>query len=504
MQRSVRLLFILCLAITVGIVGLQAIWLRNYYMLNKDRFEKDVNLALEDALKKEFGKRNDSIEGLLFHFLMDTANIRITSRRSEKDDRRMMYEIRNAANVKDYYSFSRKELDFPLTSQQDANKTAVALVAARLDREEDLDHHIIFYRTQNVGRYLQDIGNELSFDTSRLRPFLKEALRLRDVSEPFVFALRHEDSTLNKTRFSDSLTNQYPVITKAFPTYKNEQGENFVRACFPSPARYLLSKTIGLVIGSAVLLVIVSLAFLYLLKIIRREKKLLAVKNDFINHITHEFKTPIATVYSAVQALDDFNALADPVKSKRYLQLSKRELERLSELVTKVLHISLYERPQFEMKVEEIELETVITDVLQAHRETLPQTALINYENRASSSTVVGDAVHLYNGINNLIDNAIKYSTQPLHIDVCLSAKDGWLELSVKDNGCGIKKEHLEFVFDKFYRVPQQREVAAKGFGLGLSYLKQIVEKHKGRCRVESEWGKGSIFTIRLPQAHDK
>lgn len=497
------MVFIICLLVTVGVIGLQGFWLRNFYRLNKDRFEKEVNLALEDAVKKEFTNRNDSIERLIYRFMMDTAEIIITSKRNLESGEQM-YQVAHAKNLADYFSFSRKELDFPITSQQDSNKAKVALAAARLEREDDLDHHIIFYRTQNLGGFLQNKKDHFDFDTARCRFFLYETLQQRGIHEQFVFALKDEDNTLNRNYFPDRLIEKYPVITKAFPTYNNKKGENYVRALFPPPNAYLFSRTINLVAGSAVLLLIVSLSFFYLIKIITREKKLSAIKNDFINHITHEFKTPIATIYSAVQALDEFNMVEDPVKTKKYLRISKTELERLSDLVTKVLHISLYEQPNFQIRREEIDLDKMVNEVIQVHIQATGGKAVISYTNQAPLATIKGDAAHLYNGISNLVDNAIKFSSDSTPVEISLFESGKWLVLSVKDSGRGIKEEHLEFIFDKFYRVPQNAHTTVKGFGLGLSYLKEVIEKHKGWCRVESEYGKGSIFTFGLPLIHEK
>lgn len=501
MQKGIRFVFAICLFVTLGIVCLQAFWLNNFYVLTKDRLEKEVNLAFEDAIKKEFTKRNDSIERLLFRFMMDTSKIRLTSRRNSKDGRQM-YQVINAQYPKDSFSFSRKEMDFPLLSGQDSNRSKVASAAARLDREQDLDHHIIFYRTQNIGRYLTGKAGELAFDTARLRPFLKEALQQRDITEAFVFTVKDEDNTLNRNTFSDSLTSHYPVITKAFPTFKNKMGENYVRACFPSPSGYVFSKSIGLLAGSALLLIIVSIAFAYLIRIIRKEKKLSAIKNDFVNHITHEFKTPIATVYSAVQALDTFNMGSDPVKAKRYLTISKTELERLSDLVTKVLHISLYERPDFEMKKEVVDIDQIIGELLPVYQEAGGIAVAVTYIKDSGSVQVRGDKTHLYNAINNLIDNAIKYAGANPHIQIRLFQEQRYLVVSVKDNGPGILQEHQQFIFDKFYRIPQQN-AAIKGFGLGLSYLKDVLEKHKGWHRVESKIGQGSTFFIGLPLMYE-
>lgn len=499
MQPGTKIAFIVCLTVTVGLVAVQGFWVQHFFALNKNRFGQEVNLAFEDALKREFTKRNDSIEGLLFQYIMDSSNIRLTSKRNPKDGRQM-YQVINASNPKDYFSFSRKELDFPLTSQSDTNRWKIARAVARLDREQDLNNHIIFYRTQNIGHYLTGRVEELSFDTARLRPFLQQTLAERNINEPFVFGLKDEDNMLNRNRFPDSVTRAHPIITKAFPTFKNTKGQNYVRAYFPAPTNYLLAKSAGLLLASGLLLVVVAVAFLYLIRIIQREKKLSAIKNDFVNHITHEFKTPIATVYTAVQALEGMDTAANPVKTKRYLNLSKAALERLSELVNKVLHISLYEQPHFQMNCAAVDLNMLVAEVVDIHRSTIEHADALNFEKGAGEITVWGDRSHLHNAISNLLDNAIKYSGNQPHVNITLSMEKDWAVLSVQDNGPGIAKEEQELVFEKFYRSASQRNV--KGFGLGLSYLRDVAQKHKGWCRVDSKRGEGSIFYMGLPVLH--
>ncbi|HYC29350.1 MAG TPA: hypothetical protein VEB42_11045, partial [Chitinophagaceae bacterium] len=248
MQKGVRLLLMVCLLVTLGIICLQVFWLNNLYTLNKDRFEKDINLAVEDAIKKELTARNDRIERLLFNFMMDTSEIRITSKFNPKDGKQM-YQALNVKDPNDDHWFSHKQLHAPILSQTDPYKEKVAMTLARSLREEDLDRHIIFYRTQNIGNYLADKTEELSFDTAKLRPFLKQSLQERNISEHFVFSLTDADNTLNRNHFPDSLTKLYPVISKAFPTYRNKAGENYVRAYFLSPSNYLFSRSIGLVLG---------------------------------------------------------------------------------------------------------------------------------------------------------------------------------------------------------------------------------------------------------------
>lgn len=498
MRKGIGYIFIVCILATVGVVGLQIFWIRNFYKLNEEQFAHQANMAFEDAVKKEFSVRNDTIEAALFQFLMDTTEISITSEVNQKTGE-MMYLVRNMHDLNDAYSFSQKDFNFPIISQLDSNKAKVAKVAAKIDREEDLDHHIIFYRTQNLGRFLHGRSEVFSFDTSRLRPILQAELRHRNIQVPFVFSMRDSDNTLNDNSFPDSLTAKYAVITKALPTFRNTKDNNFVRAFFLSPSNHLIQRSAGVLVASILLLLVVAFSFYFLVQVIRHQKQLSVVKNDFINHITHEFKTPIATVYSAVQALDDFDLVKDPLKTKKYLKISKNELERLSELVTKILHISLYERTDFRLDYEYVDIDELVRKVIEMHQESIPYKDCISYISQTVCSFAHVDRVHFYNSVSNLVDNAVKYSVGKPAITITLTQIDKWLVLSVKDEGRGIATEHQQLIFNSFFRVPEKDGNTTKGFGLGLNYTKQIVERHGGWCKVESKIGKGSTFQIAIP-----
>jgi signal transduction histidine kinase len=408
-----------------------------------------------------------------------------------------MYFISNLTDPADSYSFSKDGLGFQLSSNTDINRAKVIQVAAKTYRIDYLDKHIIRYLTQNLGKYMGVKADFYRFDTSRLRTLFQLELKEREITQSFEFQLNEEAATFNRNSFPDSLTKKYTVITKAFPTYRGKEGQSYARAMFTYPSGYLMSRTKYLLLGSIVLIIVVSISSFYLLRTISRQKKISEIKNDFINNITHEFKTPIATVYNAIEALDNFGAIRDPDKTKRYLKTSKAELERLSSMVSTILNTSLYENAAQQYKHERVDIDEIIKDIISIHQQV--SGTEFDYHNSSRYPFVTGDKTHIYNGINNVVDNAIKYSERSPQIKIELQNKGAFLVISVKDNGIGINKEDLAFVFDKFYRVSSTN---VRGYGLGLSYTKAIVEKHKGWCKVHSEIGKGSIFSIAFPSAY--
>ncbi|HEX3385618.1 MAG TPA: HAMP domain-containing sensor histidine kinase, partial [Mucilaginibacter sp.] len=263
--------------------------------------------------------------------------------------------------------------------------------------------------------------------------------------------------------------------------------------------QYSIIKNMTLVLLLSVLLIISAIAgFNYLIKTIQKQRKLAELKDDFINNMTHELKTPIATLTVAIEGLQKFNALNDPEKTQRYLQTSRTELSRLNELVTKVLNISAFENEKINLVKENINVDELIEGVIASEQLKTDKKIDINYQNNGLT-TIIADKLHFRNILVNLIDNAIKYSGKQPQIEVTCIKAGSEAVFSVKDNGPGIPKAQQTLVFDKFHRIPTGNVHNVKGTGLGLSYVKYIVEAHGGTVAVKSEINAGSEFIISIP-----
>ena len=496
MKKGLLYLLLICVVAVVGVFILQFFWIRNYYYVNKNEFEKEANMAFEDAMKKEFTLRCDTIEALIVKKLMDTSEFSITSSFNEKY-KRYQYKIANKHRLEDSFSFD--SLKSPIVASNNSFKRKVAVRFAKTLREEDLNNHFIFYRTQNLGEYMDQQNKKYSFDTTRLRPVFKAYLKERNINVPFVFSLRNNDSTMNKSNFNAKLITAFPVITKAFPTYKLQADQHFVRAMFTDPFSYIISKMGLMFAGSIILIMVVTFSLFYLFRTVLNEKKLSIIKNDFINNITHELKTPIATVSAAVEALSDFNVLNDREKTRRYLGHSKNELSRLSALVDKVLNTTLYENKNFDINPEKFDINELMMDVFDQYRIDERKPVNINYQNNSMIKIICADKLNFRQAISNIIDNCIKYSGDKVTIDIDCMADNRFFMISIKDDGIGISKENIPYLFEKFYRVPTGNMHQVKGHGLGLNYVKNIVERHRGWCRMESEYGRGSKMILSWP-----
>lgn len=266
---------------------------------------------------------------------------------------------------------------------------------------------------------------------------------------------------------------------------------------FPFLEANLLSQMGIWGFSSAVTLVVI-LFFSYTLFVIFRQRRLSAVQKDFINNMTHEFKTPISTIAISAQVLRDPGIAQDPDRLHNYATIIENENQRLRQQVERVLQVAELDKSDIALKEEQGDLHDVIKDVVNSRRVGLEGSIALSLT--AEFHDIKADRLHLSNVLYNLLDNAIKYCHTVPSVSVHTINPDAeHVELIVSDNGIGIDAKERKRIFDKFYRVSTGNVHNVKGFGLGLSYVKEIVRRHKGRITVESEPGKGSEFHVILP-----
>jgi two-component system phosphate regulon sensor histidine kinase PhoR len=272
------------------------------------------------------------------------------------------------------------------------------------------------------------------------------------------------------------------------------------RLTLENKVSYLLKKLTLPILFSLFLVGITIVSFVLLYRNVVKQRRLAELKNEFISNITHELKTPIATVGVAIEALKNFNAMHDPQRTKEYLDISQNELQRLSLLVDKVLKLSMFEKNEMELKKEQFDYRQLVEEVMNSMKLQFEKYhAKVNLHTEGENFIVEADKLHITSVVYNLLDNALKYSKENPVIDVQLTATPESIGLSVSDNGIGIEPAYKEKIFDKFFRVPTGDKHNIKGYGLGLSYVAEVIKRHHGNIQVESELGKGSTFTARFP-----
>ncbi len=254
----------------------------------------------------------------------------------------------------------------------------------------------------------------------------------------------------------------------------------------------VLREMTGILTASGLIVLLLGLAFYFLIRTIIRQRTLDEMKSDFTNNITHELKTPIAVAYAANDALLNFGGQTDEAKQRHYLTLCRQQLERLSGMVEQILSMSMERRRQFKLNIEPINLSELLQPVIEQQRLKADKPVSITSHIEPNDLTVQADRAHLSNILNNLIDNAIKYSPNEAHVEIDASST----AISVSDHGMGIAADKLPHIYDKFYRVPTGDLHDVKGYGLGLFYVKTMVEKHGWSIDVSSTKGEGTTFTI--------
>ena len=287
--------------------------------------------------------------------------------------------------------------------------------------------------------------------------------------------------------------------TELFPRDVFNQPD-YLSIYFPGKKSFIIQSLGFMAISSMILTIIIILCFIATFFIIFKQKRLSEIKNDLINNMTHELKTPVSTISLASQMLNDKSI---PAKSKNLGYISRviaDESKRLEYQVEKVLQMAIFDRGKIKLKFKQIDIHDLIQGVINNFNIQMDKKGgQIIEKLDASYPVIMIDTVHFTNVLSNLIDNAIKYSKENPEIYVRTEDRHGKLVIRIRDNGIGISKENQKKIFEKFYRVPTGNIHKVKGFGLGLSYVKKIVEAHNGDIRIKSELNKGTEFEICLP-----
>ncbi|QDO95762.1 HAMP domain-containing histidine kinase [Formosa sediminum] len=290
--------------------------------------------------------------------------------------------------------------------------------------------------------------------------------------------------------------------TFSVPIFQNENSQNNFRLLvnFPERNQFIMSSIIGMTLLSFIFTSIIIIAYTSALYQLVKQRKISEIKNDFINNMTHEFKTPIATINLALDAIKNPKIIDDKDKVKRYLNMIKEENKRMHAHVENVLRISKLEKNELNISKDRVKLHDLIEDAV-THIELIVEDrqGFVKLHLDADKSSILASETHFTNVIVNMLDNAVKYSPDAPKIDVYTENVGNSILLKIKDQGSGMSKAAQKRVFEKFYREHTGNIHNVKGHGLGLAYVKRIVDDHQGHISVESEKGKGSTFIVKLP-----
>ena len=438
---------------------------------------------------------------LQLKFILDT--------RSEKEEQfngHVLGALKNVAamvqNIEEremYNGFSIQQVE------QSANgysiqKTTVAINPINLQKRLD------------AARFQQEIVNksiEERINLAQLDGFLKQELAEWDIKIPFSYGVYS-----NKANSFVIYNNQY-LITQGNQSYydflkTSEYKTNLFNVdlnppgmlmlYFPTKGQVIWAGLWKILLLSLFFVAVILGCFAYTITVIFRQKNLSEMKNDFINNMTHEFKTPIATISLAADSITNPSIISNPDKVKRFADIIKQENKRMNGQVEKVLQMALLERDKMNLNFSQVDLHEVITQALRnISLQVEKKDGIVSANLKADRPVVEADLNHISNVINNLLDNANKYSPEKPDITVSTRNISNGVEITVLDKGIGITKEAKKKIFERFYRVHTGNLHDVKGFGLGLAYVKAMVTAHKGSIDVKSEPNKGSSFIILLP-----
>ncbi|TSA25103.1 MAG: sensor histidine kinase [Bacteroidetes bacterium] len=337
---------------------------------------------------------------------------------------------------------------------------------------------------------------------SEMDSLISLELNIRGVDTRYLFGIYKPELDLFILENSSDYRNQLIQKGYAYPLFSYDMFSTpeYLLIYFPYERQFLLTELWGMLLISIVLIVVIVYTFTYTITIMIRQKKISDMKSDFMNNMTHEFRTPISTIALACEALGDQEIPKSEKVYENYIHMIREENSRLSILSERILQASVLEKGQLKLQREQVDLHTVIRDVIKSIRIQVEiKDGVIHTNLKAKPSKLQGDKVHLTNLVYNLLDNATKYTPRKPEIRIRTENSGEGITLSVQDNGPGIPKQEQKKVFDKLYRIPTGNIHNVRGYGLGLSYVKAIVGEHHGKINIDSEISKGTSFKIYLP-----
>lgn len=487
MKKTQWLTLLMSVAI-LGVAGFQAYWLRQNYVREKTALELKTNAAFRETMI-QLQAAKLKLDGA--HWLSKTEKpmVRIVMT-GEKDSLAMVHnprqEVVSTVNIirdKVFDSIRKKGEKGMVISM---NNTTVKF------READSAHLLHRFHAPPGD---SDLLINLLYGVDSLQEPIRVSeidsaysLRLKKEKLDIPFSIQVADSSL---RLTDKDQN-YVVVGFAKPiVYQYQLGNSFP---------YLLNRIALPVLFSLLLLGITLLSFILLFRNMQKQQRLAALKNEFISNITHELKTPIATVGVAIEALKNFNVMDNPGRTREYLDISGNELQRLSLLVDKVLKLSMFEKKEIELQYETLNMRELVQEVVASMKLQLEKRKADLHIIQEGDVSLQADKLHLLSVIFNLVDNAIKYTGDQPEISIRIKGEEQDVILTVSDNGIGIPAAYHDKVFEKFFRVPHGDTHNAKGYGLGLSYVSAVIRKHGGTITAENNKGGGVSIVIRIPK----
>ncbi|EDP95120.1 HAMP domain-containing sensor histidine kinase [Kordia algicida OT-1] len=521
-KRLFVVLVILMSLSLVGIIFVQGYWIASAVKEKQESFSLNANQVLtnvtESVIQSEHLKYYTKFQQLIDSIEEPESSqivsiLQITSR-NEKNNETSIYSrgiIEEDYNIFPTFIDSNNEDDSTSLKNYTRVKTRTVYKEDLLDdpnvsslsfiermREVDNISRKMAQYQDDINEFTKQIPIHKRVSVDILDFLIKNNLDKLGLNLDYEFGV-YDDGLATKIKSDQfKITNggMYDV-----PLFEDGDSRNYTLfVSFPKKNKYVLSSIMGMAIMSIVFTLIIIIAYSSALYQLIKQKQISEIKTDFINNMTHEFKTPIATINLALDAVRNPKVIDDKEKVKRYLGMIREENKRMHAQVENVLQISKLEKNQLEISKEEVDVHDLIEDAM-SHIELIVEdrNGYVKTHLNAKDSMVMANDTHFTNVLVNVLDNAIKYTEGEPKIDIYTEKVKNYIQIKVKDQGQGMSKSVQKRIFEKFYREHTGDIHNVKGHGLGLAYVKRIVDDHEGQIGVESEKGKGSTFIIKLP-----
>lgn len=504
-ETKYRWIFYVIVAVIVGTISIQVYWNYKNYEINKQQLINDVQASLDQAVEKYYAqlaeeqtigfafesRQHDSVYS---HYSMFDSLIGVLDFSTRKiTDLDSLGITLNSDNVVVYKGMHADSLltsikgdHFPRLKRNNLpNSTKRKFELSHFRYQPD---SIV---TENLERLTSKVVISLTNDVLELEKIDSLfGLEINNKSLDITYDLKLIDTFKDSLSFDDISKKSLYIVSKSpFLTAHNQ-----VATIFSNSTLEILKRGLsGILISTLLVLVVISCLF-YLLKIIKHQKQLAEVKNDLISNITHEFKTPIATIGVALESIKDFNVINNKEKTSSYLDMSKTQLDKLNLMVEKLLETATLDSEELDLNKETINIVDLVETLVNKH--SLSTSKNIIFENTDNEIYGAVDIFHFENALNNVIDNAVKYGGEKIKVKTNQLSSSFSIEIS--DNGNNLSPIHKQRIFEKFYRIPKGNTHDVKGFGIGLYYTKKIVEKHKGSISLDLS-NNLTTFKISIP-----
>jgi signal transduction histidine kinase len=504
----------------IGIIFVQSFWIKDSIRNKDEQFTLNVKQILSSVSQK-IQKREKETFLLKIQKIVDS--IGIPDERVLND--MLLYQNDNQTNdiylyrsgvIEESYNISNEFFDSALEDSINVKRYFGSSYTAFFNENDLLDNSFpietkiewIKKIPEHAKPHMEDIYYEISkkkpihkrLSPRAIRRILDRELYERGISIDFEYAIYSNDLA-TKVK-SDAFDDEDGSAIYEVPIFMDKKGNsNYqLRVNFPDQTQVLLGSVKGMGTLSIIFTLVIIIAYWGAISQLIKQRKISEIKTDFINNMTHEFKTPIATINLALDAIKNPKTISDQDKVKRYLNMIREENKRMHAQVENVLRISKLEKNQLEIKKERLKMHDLLEDAL-THVELIvaDRQGYISTHFEAKKSSILANDVHFVNVLVNILDNAIKYSPDAPKIDVYTENVKEYIILKIKDHGSGMTKSVQKKIFEKFYREHTGNIHNVKGHGLGLAYVKRIIDDHNGFISVESEKGKGSTFIIKIP-----